>query len=161
MTSSLKLLHGSIKVAVFVVVLFATTALFPYLVTQKTYAHGETVSALFPIAVVVNGKPEIVRWSEYERNKSQYKGIAFQPASKMEFVTNELGKAVVKPEGDHVYSVDFLDDDYRYCSRYAIRDGEVQPVSYRFNGVFSVFYGLFFAAIATFLIGWGLKRNRP
>jgi hypothetical protein len=148
-----------IKITVFFAVLFATTTLFPFLVTQESYRHGEPVHGSFPVAVVADGKPSIVRWSEYERNKSLYKGMAFQPNREMEYVTGDMGKFVVKPEGNNVYSVDFLDDDYRFWSRYAVRDGEVQPVSFRFNGVFSVFYGLLFGAIAAFLIGRGLEYH--
>lgn len=149
-----------IKLVAFFVLLYASTVLFPYLVTQESYRNGEPVNSRFPVAVLADGKPEIIGWSEYQRDKALYKGMVFQPDTEQEFAIGEMEKFVVTPEGGNIYRVDSLEDNYRFWSHYSVQGGVVQPMSFRSNGVFSVFYGLFIAATGTCLIGWWRKRCR-
>ncbi len=149
-----------IGIGTFVAFFLLTMALFPYVATQESYAAGATqIHDGFPIAVLEDGHPKIVSWTEYQSKLAHYKNHALVGAAKKEYAVDEFTSFVLSPEGNQTFSVDYRTDDYRFWSSYAVRDGIVRPISFRFTGAFSVVIGILGGLIGSALLAWIRKRH--
>ncbi|MFL6660060.1 MAG: hypothetical protein ACJ8GW_18395 [Massilia sp.] len=112
----------------------------PLLITGRSYGENSQIASRFPIAIVVDGRPGIVQWFAYQNHKDAYASKLITGAGRKAFTVGEFGKVVLTSDDGVTFNVDYVDDDYRFWSQYAIHDGMVQPISYRLAGVAILFY---------------------
>ena len=113
------MLEKILKLAVFVGLLFVAMTVFPFLATHESYDKANTVNRAFPFAVLDNGKPSIVTWSQYERDRTHYTALVAD--AEKEYSLNEVERFVLTPDGNNNFRVDLHADDYRYWSARSIQ----------------------------------------
>lgn len=151
-------LDNLLDLLVSIFLLFVTVHLFPYIVTQEKYSNSKNVNPLFRIAIIKNGAPSIVQWSESEKNPENYKDKLIVNPTQDEYPLSEFEFFTLKKISDNCLILSVHEDDYNFWSAYLIINNSVQPKKFRFNGVFSVGYGFLIAFIGTPLLSW-LRRK--
>ncbi len=137
---------------IFVLLYYGTFALFPYLVTYERYDGTQNVHPQFPIAILQEGKPTIVKWHTYSTAPKNFENQLIQPTSNTQVQLNEIESFELKIDKNGIIKLSLNTDNYGFWSQYSIKNGIVTPISFRFIGAFVVLYGLVIASIGTFLI---------
>jgi len=154
MATRLKFSEIAINLMIFIALFYGTFIVFPYVATMQHYSGSQDISPLFPIAVMEDGKPAIVKWPKYQLNPSYYQDkIIFTPLqspcqlSEFEFFT-------LKRSENNSLKLHLMEEDYSFWATYSVDGGRVKPLSYRFTGAFVVMYCMLVAFIGTPLINW-------
>jgi hypothetical protein len=146
------------KLLIFIFLFGTTFVASPYLATHQTYTESSSVSPLFPIAILDDGTPDIVRWREYQENVDLYKDKIISAPTQEKYKLNELEFFTLTSAPNNVLNLSFHTEDYNFGAEYSVRNGIVKPISFRYTGAF-VIIGCFAVALTgTPMIGWAYKR---
>jgi hypothetical protein len=149
-----------IKLLIFVFLFGATFVAFPYLI-GRTYTESSSVIPIFPIAILDHGTPDIIRWSEYQKNVQLYKDkIILAPTQKEYKLSGHSQNEFVRltPAPNNVFNLFIHENDLDYWAEYSVSNGIVKPISYRVRTPSVMFACFPVAFIGTPLIGWAYKR---
>ena len=151
------------RVLLFVCLTAAVGQGLPYLMTAESYPGAKPVHPSFPVAVLKDGAPAVVRWRDYQGNPSRYQGQVLTPATPMRQVLGAHEALEVAPRPDGALDVKYSDEGYVFWSRYSVAHGEVTPTAFRFSGTFVAYWALLIAALGTALIPpgvlWAIRRR--
>ena len=150
-----------ISIVGFIAIATAAFTLAPYLITAEHYDNSDSVKSSFPIAVIENGQPGIIRWGTYRKSPEKYTGQLVTSPYKDSMTSALLAgheRFVIKRVGDNDYQLTYYADNYTFWSEYSIVDGIVKPSYLRFNGAFIVFPVFLIALLGAVIINWGVKR---
>ena len=89
------------------------------------------------VAVLDQGKPAILRWSEYDKSEH----ILYSPDTEERIQLNKYEFFVIKPENDSIQLSLHL-DDYVFYSEYKVDNQKAEPSSFYYTGAFIVLYSL-------------------
>ena len=154
MTPRLKVSEIAINLLVFMGLFYGTFVAFPHVATMQHYSGAQNVSSLFPIAVMEDGKPAIVKWAQYQRHPAHYqKKIIFTPLQDR-YQTSESEFFTLKRGENNVLNLVFKEEDYTFWASYSVDSGQITPLSFRFTGAFVIMYCLLVSFIGTPLINW-------
>jgi hypothetical protein len=155
------IIESLVSIIEFIAIAMAAFILAPYLITAEHYDNAGSVRSSFPIAIIENGQPSIVRWDAYRKSPEKYTGQLVMSPYKDSMTSALLAgneRFVIKRSGDNNYQLTYYADDYTFWSEYSIVDGIVRPSYFRFNGAFIVFPVLVIALLGTVTINWVVKR---
>ncbi len=150
-----------ISIVEFIVIAIVSFVLAPYLITAEHYENSDSVKSSFPIAIIENGQPSIIRWDVYKKSPEKYSGQLVTSPYKDSMTSAVLPgneTFVIKRSGDNNYQLTYYADNYTFWSEYSIVDGMVKPSYFRFNGAFIVFPVLIIALLGMVIINWAVKR---
>lgn len=89
------------------------------------------------VAVLDQGKPAILRWSEYDKSEH----ILYSPETEEKIQLGAYEFFVIKPENDSIQLSLYL-DDYQFYSEYKIDNQKAEPSSFYYTGAFIFLYSL-------------------
>lgn len=153
----------SLSVLVFGLLFAATVFGFPRWVTSYRYDNSNAVSDLFPVAVIRDGTPGIVQWSAYQKSSEQFAPqLMRSPTTVRQMLGNhEYLQLTEKPA--RTFELKWQTDDYVYWARYAIEDGRVRPISFRYSGPFVVGWAVLVGLAGVMLLsiwrGWNARGD--
>ena len=154
------------RVLLFVCLTLAVGQGLPYLMTAEAYPGAKPVHPSFPIALLKDGAPAVVRWRDYELNPAQYQRDLLTPTTTAptRHALGEYETLEVRPRADGALDVKYSGDNYIFWSRYSVARGEVTPIAFRFSGPFVAYWALLVAALGTALIPpgvmWAIRRRK-
>lgn len=143
-------------VMVFVALVFATAYLAPFVLTNETYDAQSAISPRFPIAIIENGVPSVIYWSDYK--KRQAKPELILTSMQRTLIVGETKFLTVKISAANKVSIVQQEDNYKFWSSYTIEDGEVNPKSFRYSGIFIIVYSVIAAVIGSSIFSFFRKR---
>ena len=149
------------RVLLFVCLTLAASQGLPYILTSEAYPGAKPVHPNFPIAVLKDGAPAVVRWRDYELNPSQYQSKLLIPttATPTRHALAEHDTLEVTPRADGVLDVKYSDEGTIFWSRYRVANHQVTPIAFRFSGPFVAYWALLVAGLGTILIPLGFSRS--
>lgn len=150
--------EGLIALGVFILLFYITFITVPYIQTRETYNDGNKINKLFPVAVVRDGQPAIVKWADYENNVTLYKDKLISNPLNEKHYLNESETFILRQDKKQRFNLELNEEDYVFWAQYKIESGVVKPISFRYNGVFAVFWGFTVAFIGTPILNWLRKR---
>jgi len=124
----------------------------PYLLTNENYNQNSEISPLFPVVVLNENSPHLIRWKDYSE-----KLIAFSPKQEEKIIINKHEYFLIKQINNFV-QVDLYTDDYKFYASYEIDRGLIKPSKFHYSGVFILFYALIAAFILTTLTNLLINR---
>ena len=130
----------------------------PYVATGETYQGADRVSPLFPIAIADNGSPAVIRWAEYNRDRSKYREKLLVNVEGGTYPIGRTEVLTITRRAPDSFALTLDTDDYTFWCEYTIENGTVQPRSFRYSGASVVFYASLVAAIGTAIFGWIRRR---
>jgi hypothetical protein len=131
---------------------------FPYVVTYKKYQGAQDISDLFPIAVMENGHVEIIKWPQYEENPGAFIGKLVLPPMEGKIASSEYSSFELEAGREKAALLSLYEEDYTFWAEYALENGFVRPISFRFTGGFVIFYCFLVAFVGTPLVGWLFRK---
>lgn len=130
-------LKGINFILLFVVLFSLSFLVYVYLVPREGYITAENLTpSFFPIAIVENGTPKIIRWDKYQKNSTGYKNS---------LLANPVKDAYFLENGDHFYLEKKTENYFSlyiehysviHESEYEIVDDQIKPKRFRAQMVF-------------------------
>jgi hypothetical protein len=154
LTTKLTAKDTVINLGVFVLLFYLTFIIVPYIQTRETYSNAGKISSHFPVAIIENGKPAIVKWPDYENNVTLYKDKLISSPSQETYNLDGSESFTLRQDKQQRFNLKLNEEDYVFWAEYTIANGVVKPISFRFNGVFSVFWGAIVAFTGTPILNW-------
>ena len=143
---------------IFCVLFCSTYVAFPYIATYQNYQNADDISDLFPIAFMENGRVEIVKWPQYQKDPAAFARKLVLSPRKGKVASSEYSHFELEASRENEVLLSLYDEDYTYWAVYSLENGFVSPRSLRFTGAFVIFYCFLVGLVGTPLIGWLLKK---
>ncbi len=158
-----KVIESFISLIEFVVIVVFSFHIVPYFVSAENYTNIDEVHSTFPIAIIENGIPKIVKWSDYIRSPKIFSAMLLTDPSKEMYTLGEYESFSIEKVSSNEYGINYNTDNYKFWSSYAIDNGVVTPNYFRVQGGFvSAFVGMpvfIFAIFLTSILNWIVKKN--
>ena len=157
-----KIFESYISLIEFVFIFVFSFLIVPYLISGESYTDIAEVHSKYPIAIIEDGSPSIIRWDDYIRSPKTYSVMLFTDPGQDMYPLGKYESFSIIKTSSYEYAVTYNTDNYKFSSKYAIDNGVVTPRYFHVHGGMIVsFVGLpifIFAIVLTSILNRLLKQ---
>jgi len=155
----MKILESLISIIQLIIIMILSYLLAPYILTVEYYdEENNQVNALFPIAIVEGGIPNIVKWDKYIKS-TEFKSNLFLESNDVIYKLEYSDYFKIKRLESDVYEVYYNTGMYLIKSRYRVNEDVIEPKYFYLNGGFIVLPVFCILLLLTILMNWVIKRS--